>query len=411
MPPRHNARVSATPENPRPRPAPGTPLYVHLPFCAAKCPYCDFFSVAAEGQDTASVIDLVLREAETWAPEAPRTVFLGGGTPSIHTPEELERLLNGLDDLSGFRAAATEVTAECNPESLDLEKASCLLALGVDRLSIGFQSLRQETLELFGRVHDVDQAFHAFEAARAAGVQRLNVDLIYAAPGQDLASWDTDLRRVLALGPDHLSAYNLTYEEGTLFTRWLAEGRLTEAPEELALELFQHTRRLCAEHGLGAYEISNFSSNGQECRHNLNYWRNGPYAALGPSAVSKIGPTRRGRPRTIPLWRAAVEGRGEAWAFEETLDPLARLGETWWLGLRLATGVDPVRAREAAGWVPPEPGAPEDPALATASRLADQGLLTPPTDPGGTWSLSETGLPLADAVGREFLVLSSEAPA
>ena len=400
----------------RPRPEPGTPLYVHLPFCAAKCPYCDFFSVAAEGQDTASVIDLVLREAETWAPREPRTVFLGGGTPSLHTPEELEQLLDGLDGLTGFRASAVEVTAECNPESLDLEKASCLLGLGVDRLSIGFQSLRPETLELFGRVHDVDQAFTAFAAAREAGVRRLNVDLIYAAPGQDLETWDTDLRRVLALGPDHLSAYNLTYEEGTLFLRWLAEGRLEEAPEELALELFHHTRSVCAEHDLEAYEISNFATSHQECRHNLNYWDNGPYAGLGPSAVSKVGPTRRGRPRTIPLWRAAVLGDGGparegdgggAWAFEETLDPLARLGETWWLGLRLASGVDPARARRTAGWEPGT-GNTSDPALATAARLADQGLLTPPATPTATWTLSERGLPLADAVAREFLLLPSE---
>ncbi|MCZ6597487.1 MAG: radical SAM family heme chaperone HemW [Planctomycetota bacterium] len=378
----------------------GTPLYVHLPFCAAKCPYCDFFSLPVEGQETAPVLAGLLREAEERAPRHPRTVFLGGGTPSLHTCEELAQLLDRLHAITGFRDSAEEVTAECNPESLDRDKAACLLAAGVDRLSIGFQSLRPKTLELFGRVHSVDQSFRAFEAARAAGCRRLSVDLIYAAPGQDLASWAEDLQRVVALGPDHLSAYALAFERATPFAAWLADGRIERADEELELALFRHTHRILAEHGLIPYEVSNFSSAQQECRHNVNYWRNGTYVGIGPSAVSKVGHTRRGNPRSIGAWLEAVDARPSRPAWEETLPPRERLGETWWLGLRLVEGVEPARARRTAGF---EDAA--DPAQAIARRLAADGLLQ---EQDGRFRLSHRGLPLGDAVAREFLAPGQE---
>ncbi len=386
-----------------PRAEPGTPLYVHLPFCAAKCPYCDFYSVAGDDLDTGGVIEAVLREAERFAPRAPRTVFFGGGTPSFHSPDELRRLLSELERITAFRESAEEVTFECNPESLDAEKARLLVEHGVDRVSIGFQSLEPAVLELFGRVHTVDQSFRAYGAAREAGVPRIAVDLIYGAPGQGVDAWTRGLERVLALGPDHLSAYNLTFEPGTPFAQWLAEGKLAQEPEAVELELFERTRAIAASRGMEAYEVSNFASKGEECRHNLNYWRNGPYVGLGPSAVSKVGHTRRGRPRSIGAWRRALEGDGEEWAFEETLSPKARLGETWWLGLRLARGVDPEEARRAAGFVAAE-GKP-DPAEETAGRLAADGLLE---RVGERFRLTVRGLPLADRVATHFLEPSRE---
>ena len=372
---------------------PGTPLYVHLPFCAAKCPYCDFYSIAAEGEDVDGMLDALLREADERAPREPSTVFLGGGTPSLLDETQLARLLDRLDSATGFRSSAVEVTAECNPESLDGPKAAALLSLGVRRLSIGFQSLSPTTLELFGRVHSVDQSFRAFEAARAAGCDDLNVDLIYAAPGQTPEDWERELTTVLALGPDHLSAYNLTYEEGTLFRRWLEEGRLAPTPEEAELAMLRTTRGLAAAAGLEAYEVSNHARPGRECRHNLNYWRNGPYVGIGPSAVSKVGHTRRGNPRSLAAWRNRP---GEA-DWEETLEPVARLGETWWLGLRTREGVLPERARASAGHVGP------DPAELLAAALAEEGLLELA---GGAWRLTAAGLPLADGVGRRFLDLA-----
>ena len=220
----------------------GTPIYIHLPFCAAKCHYCDFYSVPAEGQNVSGTVEAVAAEIRRRAPKAPRTVFLGGGTPSLLSVEQLTLILGTLQEVSGFRESAVEVTAECNPESLDLEKARALLELGVNRVSIGFQSLRESTLELFGRVHSSEQSFRAYEAARGAGFRNVNVDLIYANPGQSIQDWQQDLERVLALGPDHISAYNLTFEEDTLFRRWLEQGKLRPHADEVELDFFWLTR-------------------------------------------------------------------------------------------------------------------------------------------------------------------------
>ena len=399
------------------RAEPGTPLYVHLPFCAAKCHYCDFFSVPDEGQDVDGAVRAVLAEAAERAPESPRTVFLGGGTPSLLSIEQLRVLLDGLDDLCGFRASAEEVTAECNPESLDQAKATAFLELGVRRLSIGFQALDDRLLELFGRVHSVADSFRAFADARAAGVEALSVDLIFAAPGQRPEGWARDLERVLDLGPDHLSAYNLTFEEETRFKRWLDEGRFERADEDLELSLFHTARETLARRGYTAYEISNFALSDRECHHNLNYWHNGPYVGIGPSAASKLGHRRFGNPRSIGAWRRAVERARPATAWSEELGPAQRLGETWWLGLRLTEGLSPVEARERAGLKrAPDPGPPgpdgggwedvEAPEI-TAARLAEQGLLE---RAGERYRLTARGLPLADAVAREFLVAPASGP-
>ena len=387
-------------------PAPGTALYVHLPFCAAKCHYCDFFSIAVDGPHVPQVdplVDAVLAEAECRLGEGPRleprTVFIGGGTPSFLSTAQLERLLDGLDRLTGFRTSAGEVTAECNPESLDREKASRLLDLGVDRLSVGFQSLRPEILESFGRVHRVEDSFRAFEAARSAGVDNLSVDLIFAAPGQAPREWEEDLGRVLDLRPEHLSAYNLAFEEDTLFKRWLDQGVLEQQSEEAELEMFQATRRLLGERGYAAYEVSNFSLDGRQCAHNVNYWLNGEYVGLGPSAVSKQGGRRFGNLRALEGYRRGAGRPGGAEAWSEELEPAARLGETWWLGLRLTEGVESERVLAQSGATAAAGAAAEE----LAGRLADQGLLR---HEDGRWRLTERGLPVADAVAREFLDLA-----
>lgn len=386
---------------PTARAAEGTALYVHLPFCAAKCHYCDFFSVAGEGQDTAGMVATILAEARARAPLAPRTVFLGGGTPSYLDESELRVLLDGLQVVTKFRDSAVEVTAECNPESLTSEKARLLRDLGVDRVSIGFQSLRAQVLELFGRVHDVEQSFRAYEHARAAGFERVNIDLIYAHPDQTPEAWADDLRRVLALGPDHLAAYNLSFEEETPFERWLAEGKLVALPEERELELFALTRELTAAAGLPAYEISNYAKPGERCEHNLNYWRNGEYVGIGPSAASKVGFTRSGNPRSIALYRRAVEHEGFTPAWSETPHAALRLAETWWLGLRLADGVEPEVARRTAGFV----GA-VDVFEDRAFELAAEGWLE---RRGRAFALSARGLPLADHVAKRFFELVDDA--
>lgn len=378
-----------------PRAPEGSPLYVHLPFCAAKCHYCDFFSVPAEGQDRGAMVAAILLEAETRAPRSPRTVYFGGGTPSLLAAEELESLLDGLDKICGFRESATEVTAECNPESLDVAKARVLLDLGVNRLSIGIQSLHDEVLALFGRVHSAEDGLRAFGAAREAGATNVNVDLIYAIPDQDPATWRGDLERVLELQPDHVSAYNLTFEEETLFRRWLDEGRLAKTSEEIELDLFHATREVLAARDFEAYEISNFAREGRRCEHNVNYWRNGAYLGVGPSAVSKIGNRRAGNQKGTTSYVRAIRQKGHARDWEEEPSAEKRLAETWWLGLRLRDGVDPTEARRAAGF-----DRPEDPALAVAREIEGMGLIE---EHLGRFRLTEKGLPLADWVARRFL--------
>lgn len=379
-----------------------TPIYLHLPFCAAKCHYCDFFSVPAEGQDVEGTLAAVEAEIAQRAPKAPRTVFVGGGTPSLLSVSQLERLFGVLQAASGFRDSAVEVTVECNPESLDYDKARALLDLGATRLSIGFQSLRSETLELFGRVHGVEQSFRAFDAARRAGVKNLNVDLIYANPGQTLDEWKVDLERVLALGPDHVSAYNLTFEEETLFRRWLEQGRLRPQSDEQELEFFWWTRERLSASGRSPYEISNFCLKYHQCHHNVNYWHNGPYVGIGPSAVSKLGFERFGNLRQLGEYRRRVSRGDAALAWTERPSAWARLGETWWLGLRLSDGLSAESAWVRAGLVGWE--AAKDPALEIAAWARDQGWLELADD---RWRLTQKGWPLADAVAREFLRLGA----
>jgi oxygen-independent coproporphyrinogen-3 oxidase len=326
-------------------------------------------------------------------------VFFGGGTPSYHSIAELTRLFDGLDRTTGFRAAADEVTVECNPESLDPAKAKALRELGATRLSIGFQSLDPATLRLFGRVHDVDQSFRAYDAARAAGFERVSVDLIFAAPGQTVAAWRAGLERVLALAPDHVSAYSLSFEDGTPFHAWLRDGALQALPEEVDLELFLTTRERLSAAGLSPYEVSNFALSGQECLHNLNYWRNGAYVGIGPSAASKVGRRRFARPRSVARWTRAVAGElppEEAWSYSEELDDDGRLGETWWLGLRLTQGVDPAEARRGADVHGVEP----DRCVAIAEECRELGLLE---RSGPRYRLSARGLPLADYVAARFV--------
>lgn len=373
----------------------GTPLYIHVPFCEAKCPYCDFFSVAAEGQNIEGSLEALRAELERRAPKAPRTIFVGGGTPSWLSIPQLTELFDALHNLTGFRDSTLEVTVECNPESLDAEKARALTELGATRLSIGFQSLRPETLKLFGRVHDVDDSFRAYEAARAANPRGVSIDLIFGAEGQTTEEWAEDLDRVLALRPDHISCYALTFEEGTQFTRWLESGKLKRTPEEQELALFRLTRKHVTARGYQAYEVSNFALSGQECAHNVNYWRNGPYVGVGPGAASYLEGLRFGNPRALEPWRRSAVGADDPTHWSERLEPAHRLAETWWLGLRLAEGLDPMRARQLAGVA-----AAEDPCLPVAERLTREGLLSLAE---GHYHLTPRGLELADAIASDLL--------
>ena len=382
------------------------------------------------GRDSAALVEALLEDARRHAPRAPRSVYLGGGTPTFLPPADLARLLDGLQELTGFRSSAAEVSAECNPESLTPETARALVAGGVTRLSLGLQSLRDDILAFLGRPHNRAQALAAYAVARAAGPRSVGFDLIFAVPGLSQEAWAADLAEALALGPDHLSAYALTWEEGTALNARRGSPGHYPAPDDVELEQLWATRSLAACAGLAPYEVSNFARSGHECSHNINYWMNGDYIGLGPSAVSHLGARRWGQPRDLATWRtqlagapaqlsatqaaeatearralghsesaaapggaAAAEAPAPAW--EERLDSGARLGESWWLGLRLTRGVDPGALRRSVG-LP----AAEDHCLPIARRLVADGLLE---QRSSRLCLTDRGLPLADAVGREFL--------
>jgi oxygen-independent coproporphyrinogen III oxidase len=384
----------------------GTPLYLHVPFCERKCNYCDFYSRPAEDEELDAFIDTLLAEATLRAPTRPATVFLGGGTPSLLSARQLERLLSRLDEITGFRASAREVTIECNPESLQLEKARVLRDLGATRLSVGIQSFQDDLLRAFGRPHRASEGKKALQVAIDAGFTSVSADMIFAAPDQTLASWEQDLTELAGSGVQHISAYGLTFEEGTPFKQRLDRGELHRVGEEEDLAFFRSTRAWLPALGFAAYEISNYSLFGYQCDHNINYWRNGEYLGLGPSAVSRLGPSRFGNARSIHRWRTATEGGAPAPEWEESLSPVRRLGETWWLGLRLSDGVNPAEARSTAR-VPRESGSlpASDPAEQLAGELADDGWLV---RRGDRWSLTERGLPLADALAARFLAVCAD---
>jgi putative oxygen-independent coproporphyrinogen III oxidase len=336
-----------------------TSAYVHFPYCLAKCPYCDFVSYKADPAaiDHQGYADAVLREVEARVEAAgTRTlgsVFFGGGTPSLWAPAELGRVLAGIRERFACQSDL-EVTVECNPTSLDEARARELRAAGVNRLSIGTQSLRQEDLKFLGRLHDSGGALRAIEAAFAAGMERVSSDLIFALPEQ---SPEEAERQALALsdrGLTHMACYELTIEPGTQFGELAKRGRLPLASEGNTVEAFLAIERALTARGYSHYEISNYAKPGEEARHNLGYWLGDEYFGFGCAAVGAVstsGPTRRMRYRnetdparymakTRSMRRDTIgEGDGVS-TFSEELDGEALLRERIMLGLRLSSGFD-----------------------------------------------------------------------
>jgi oxygen-independent coproporphyrinogen-3 oxidase len=387
--------------NPSALPAAGIEgLYVHVPFCFHKCHYCDFYSITRQTPDRMDrFVELILREADGWIrarpgePIRPRTIFFGGGTPSLLPIRAMERLLVGLKqrfDLS----AVEEWTVEVNPATASGEYCSLLREQSVDRLSFGAQSFRIDELAALERHHDPQDVSRSLELARAAGFGRMNVDLIYAIPGQSLADWCYSLETAISLGTSHLSCYGLTYESNTPMAVKKRLGVIQAVDEGVELEMLHHTRRRLAEAGLPSYEISNYATPGEECRHNLVYWTGGNYLGLGPSAASHIEGWRwRNRPHIGEWERAITDGTLPATDVEH-LSPSRRAGELAMLMLRLTEGLRldhfQNRTDRSALEVFADP----------LDRLSRLGLLRVDAD---AICLTEAGIDVADAVSAEFL--------
>lgn len=364
-------------------------VYVHWPFCAQKCPYCDFNShVRTGGWDEAQF--LAAYEAEIAAmrertgSRKVTSIFLGGGTPSLMRPETVGGIIARIDAAWGLTEGC-EITLEGNPNSVEAGRFRGYRDAGVNRVSVGVQALRENDLRRLGRVHSVAEARRAVEIANAV-FDRVSFDLIYAREGQTADQWRDELAEALAMAAGHLSLYQLTIEPGTPFQRWHAAGRLAIPDDETAARLYDITQEMTASAGLPVYETSNHARPGEESRHNLVYWRYAPYVGVGPGAHGRI-PLRSGEGRIATScernpeqWKALVLAQGHGVVEAEALSPEAMADEMVLMGLRLAEGLDLEGLARLTGLAP---------SAGVLEALLDEGLVSlrpgraasPPPDP------------------------------
>jgi putative oxygen-independent coproporphyrinogen III oxidase len=321
-------------------------LYIHWPFCLAKCPYCDFNSHVRERIPQARFRDALRRElaweAARLGPRRLGSIFFGGGTPSLMQPETVAALIEDARTLFAWESDI-EITLEANPTSVEAGRFVEFRAAGVNRVSLGVQSLEEAALRRLGRQHSAVQAVAALEIARRI-FPRISFDLIYARPGQTLPDWRAELRRALDLAADHLSLYQLTIEPGTVFEGAFRRGEIVLPDEDAAAALYEATAEEAARYGLAPYEVSNYAAPGAESRHNLAYWRYRDYAGIGPGAHGRVSlngellATRRHR--APEPWAERVERHGHGSTSEEPVPQTDRAREMLLMGLRLTEGVD-----------------------------------------------------------------------
>jgi putative oxygen-independent coproporphyrinogen III oxidase len=354
-------------------PSPGFGVYVHWPFCASKCPYCDFNShVRTGGVDQQRYLAAYLRELANVAALSPKqtvsSIFFGGGTPSLMQPATVGAILDAIAGHWTVRADA-EITLEANPSSVEAERFAGYRSAGVNRVSLGVQSLRDKDLKALGRLHTVAEAKAAIAVAKAH-FERVSFDLIYARPGQTLPEWRAELAEALALQGGHLSIYQLTIEPDTAFAALHAAGRLVIPEDEPAHDLFALTQEMTAAVGLEAYEISNHALPGQESRHNLLYWRYGEYAGIGAGAHGRLlvdgQRTATSTARAPEAWLASVEAKGHAMTEQTVLTGAEQADEMLLMGLRIRDGVDIARLKSLTGLRP---------APARIAELTDLGMI------------------------------------
>ena len=334
----------------------GFGVYIHWPFCASKCPYCDFNShVRHGGVDQRAFLAGYLAEIRaTRAAIADRevsSIFFGGGTPSLMEPATVEAILNAIADCWSL-SPGIEITLEANPTSVEASRFAAYRAAGVNRVSLGVQSLIDDDLRALGRLHTAAEARCAIEIA-ARTFERHSFDLIYARPGQTAAAWQRELHDAIAIGTSHLSLYQLTIEEGTPFAELYKKGRLTVPASRSAQEMFRLTRDITASHGLSAYETSNHAQPGEESRHNLLYWRYGEYAGIGPGAHGRLlvdgQRSATATERSPERWLERVLSAGDGIVDREALQRSDQADELLMMSLRLREGLDLDRLADIGG--------------------------------------------------------------
>ena len=380
------------------RPAP-LALYIHWPFCVSKCPYCDFnshvrASIDEEAMGEALLADMA-HEAALLSGRTLGSIFFGGGTPSLMPPALVARLIDAASD-HWAPAPDIEITLEANPSSVEAARFADLAAAGVNRVSLGLQSLDDDALRFLGRAHDVTEGLAALNTAQRH-FARASFDLIYALPGQTLDAWEAQLARALGFGTGHLSLYQLTIEPGTRFASDVRRGDFTPMDDDLAAEFFAVTQARTEAAGLPAYETSNHARPGQESRHNLTYWRYGDYAGIGPGAHGRRRNLATERHRKPENFLGAVARNGHGLRVETPLSRAEQAVEALLMGLRLREGVrlDVMAsrfgfAREALV------------DFAAIERLSGHGLLR---RDGAHLALTEAGRPLLDAILAEVVAV------
>lgn len=328
-------------------------LYVHIPFCLRKCRYCDFLSAPQTDIDRERYVKALIREIKTQkdcpAGRPVDTVFFGGGTPSVLSADQIGRIIDALREVFLILPDA-EVSLETNPGTADFEKLSAFKEAGINRLSMGVQSMHDEELHLLGRIHTAEQALEAFKTARAAGFDNINIDLMSALPGQTFDSWADSLRQAVEWRPEHISAYSLIIEPGTPFSALYDDGELPPLPdEETDRKMYHYTREYLAQHGYGRYEISNYALKGRECRHNSGYWTGHPYLGFGIGAASYVNGARFSNIPDFETYIVEMEKAGIPAEIEQVYEKIRteihslteqeKMEEFMFLGLRMTAGV------------------------------------------------------------------------
>jgi oxygen-independent coproporphyrinogen III oxidase len=377
-------------------------LYIHFPFCLQKCLYCDFNSAASAPAERKEYVELLLNEMELRqqvlpVPICSETLYLGGGTPSLMTPGEIGRIIEAAALRFGLETDA-EITLEANPGTLTPERLAGYRAAGVNRLSLGIQSFEDRLLARLGRVHSKEEALRAFDAARRAGFANISIDLMHSLPEQSPLQWRAALAQGIALSPEHISAYALSVEDGTPFAGLLAAGKLPLPEEEEAAEMFEATAELLQGAGYRHYEISNFARPGCSSRHNGSYWNRTSYLGFGAGAHSfwnANGLGERWCNTSLPgEYREAVAGGTLPEREREVLNLEQAVAESFFLGLRVLTGLDLARLEALYG------KAPLAPHLAEVARLAASGALV---REGNLVRLAPDAVILANSVFSRFL--------
>lgn len=367
-------------------------LYIHWPFCARKCPYCDFNSHVRDRVDQAAWREALLAdlawEAALAGGEPLESIFFGGGTPSLMPPETVAALIEAAGRHWRF-AGDIEITLEANPSSVEAARFADLAQAGVNRVSLGLQALDDAALRQLGRLHDVAEGLAALDVAQRH-FGRVSFDLIYARPGQDAAAWEAELARALAFGTGHLSLYQLTIEPGTRFASDVRTGALVPLDEDPAADLFALTRAMTAAAGLPAYEISNHARPGEQSRHNLAYWRYADYVGVGPGAHGRRGGRATLRHKKPENFLAAVARQGHGLVEETPLSATDQAVEALLMGLRLAEGVDLSSLGTRLGIAPSD--------LIDAEKLALHNKLGLVRNHGSRLVVTDAGMPLLDGL-------------